>query len=162
MRSLFRPLVGVALGILIVLGSLVARAAYADTGSAVTAGSASSGSGSAVAAPADQLPDAVAHPADAITAEKAAYNKAGWPLAVLAGLIMIGRGLGAVSKKWAPLAWLGKGRAAVLAAGGVTLAIAAFNALALGGTWYAAIVAAASAGFALMRPHAEPQPAPAS
>jgi hypothetical protein len=136
--------------------------AHADTAPTsaptVLAGSASGGSDSATV-PADQLPDVAANPAAAISAEKAAYNKEGWPLALLAGLIMLGRGVGFFAKKWAPLAWLGKGRAAVITAGVVTLAAAAFNALALGGTWYAALVAAAAAGFALMKPHAEPQPA---
>lgn len=116
------------------------------------------GSGSAVAAPADALPNPAKDPGGALTAEKAAY-KLGWPLAVLAALIMLCRALGtAASISW--LAWLGKGKWAVITAGIGAVAASAFNALALGGTWYAALIASAAVGFALLKPHAEPAPAP--
>lgn len=159
-----RGLAGLALGIILMFSSyqVGVRLAHADPlPSSLIAGSATAGSGSAIASPADQLPDIYAHPGDAFDATKAAY-KLGWPIALLAGIIMLGRGIGQAGKKLAWLAWLNKGAAAVITAGVVTVAIAAFNALALGGTWYAAGLASAAAGFALMKPHVEPQPATSS
>jgi hypothetical protein len=155
-----RGLVGIALGILLMFSSfhLGVQLAHADTPPTLIAGSAAAGSGSAITSPADQLPDVVAHPAQAFDAEKAAY-KLGWPLAVLAAIIMLGRGAGLLGRQFSWLAWIGKGKAAVITAGAVTVSIAAFNSLALGGTWYAALIAAVGVGFALLQPHATLQPA---
>jgi hypothetical protein len=152
-----RGLVGIAFGILLMFSSfhIGLQLAHADTPPTLLAGSATAGSGSAIASPADQLPNIATNPVKAFDAEKAAY-KLGWPLAVLAAIIMLGRGVGQLGKKLAWLAWLNRGKAAVITAGVVTVAIAGFNALALGGTWYAALLAVATAGFALMKPHVEP------
>ncbi len=149
--------VAVAVGIFLFVGSFYGGVAYADTPTTVTVGSASAGSGSAVSLPSDQLPDAVSNPGKAFDAAKAA-QKISWPLAVLAVIIMLGRGVGQLGKKLSWLAWLNKGAAAVVMAGIVTVSIAAFNALASGGNWYAVLVAVAGAGFALLKPHVEPQP----
>lgn len=160
MRIYFsRGVIAVALGLFLFVGagSFYGGLAYADTPTSITVGSAGAGSGSAVTSPADQLPDIVTNPGKAFDAEKAAY-KLGWPLAVLAAIIMLGRGAGLLGRQFSWLAWIGKGKAAVVTAGIVTVAIAAFNALALGGTWYAALFAAIYAGLALLKPHVEPQP----
>lgn len=154
---LSRSVVGLMLGMLLMVGSyhVGVSLVHAQPAPAIDAGSAT---GSAIASPADQLPDLASNPTKAFDAEKAAY-KLGWPLGLLAAIIMLGRGIGQAGRKLAWLAWLNKGAAAVITAGAVTVAIAAFNALALGGTWYAAALASAAAGFALLKPHVEPQPA---
>jgi hypothetical protein len=163
MNYVSRGLAGIALGILLMFTSfhVGAQLAHADTPPSLIAGSASSSSGSAIASPADQLHDAIAQPTAAFDDVKAA-EKLGWPVALLAAVILLGRGAGQLGRKLSWLAWLNKGKAAVITAGIVTVAIAAFNAIALGGTWFAAAMAAASAGFALLHPVAPPQPAPPS
>ena len=65
------------------------------------------------AAPADQLHDPATSPLEAWDDLKAA-RKVGWPLALLAAAIMLARGLGTVGRNVAWLAWLNKGRAAVI------------------------------------------------
>jgi hypothetical protein len=130
-----------------------------DTGSAAPVATPTPAStGSAVAqTPADKLPNPGDDPAKALDAEKAAY-KLGWPLAVLAALVMLAKLAGtAATISW--LAWLGKGKAAAIAAGVGAVSAAAFNALALGGTWYAALIAAGGVVLLLIKPHAEPKPA---
>jgi hypothetical protein len=112
-----------------------------------------SGSGSAVVAPADGLHDPVIAPVEAYDDFRAA-QKIGWPLALLAALVMLTRGLATASTKWSIswLAFLSKGAAAVILAGLGTCGAAAFNTLALGGTWFAVATAAIGAALALIQP----------
>lgn len=119
------------------------------------------GSGSA-ALPADVLHDPVTHPQAAFDDARAA-QKIGWPLCVLAVLIMLARGAQTAGKKWAWrwLAWLNTGVRAFVLAGIGTVGAAAFNSLALGGTWFAVALAAAASLLALMAPTPKPASTPA-
>lgn len=116
------------------------RSAHADTGSAVaTAGSGSaivavqpSGSGSAVTVttttvvtPADAVHDPVSQPAATFDDVKAA-KQVSWPAAVFIVVLIVAKLLGR-AKSVAQLAWLGKGRVAVVVAGAAAVAAAAFN-----------------------------------
>lgn len=120
--------------------------AQADTGSA--AGSA--------ATPADKLNDPISSPQAAFDDLKAA-KKLGWGLLVLATLIMLCRLVGRLGYK--PLS---TGRAAVVTAAVGTVAVTAYNALALGGTWLAAAAAAIVALAAWWDSQAKPKKAPES
>lgn len=125
---------------------------FAADAPAITAGS-GSGSGSAVPAPADQLHNPVDAPVAAYDDFKAA-QKIGWPLALLAALVMLTRGIATAATRWSIswLAWLAKGAAATAISGAGAIGAAAFNTLALGGTWFAVAVAAMGALLALMTP----------
>lgn len=136
--------------------------AFADSGSG-------SGSGSAVlettpvdhaappvvvVVPADKLHDPLTQPTQAFD-DIGAATKVGWPIAMLAVAILLTRTLGSLSKRWPQvkgLAWLNTGAAAVIVAAIATIATAAYNTLALGGTWTATVMAATVAGFALLAP----------
>lgn len=106
--------------------------------------------------PSDQLDDPLAAPGDAYADLVAAKRSGGWALALLAGLVMLTRTLarlpGAVGAWWRVGA-----RATGLASAGA-IGAAAFDALALGGTWIAVLFAAAGAGFALLAPVPPPKP----
>jgi len=132
--------------------------AFADSGAAVVApATTGSGSGSQVA-PADQLHDPVVDPTAAFN-DAMAMKKIGWPLALLASLIMLARGVQSAAKRWPDVkavAWLGSGSRAFAIAGALTIGAAAFNVLAKGGTWYAVAIAAAGALFALLAPAPKP------
>ncbi len=110
---------------------------------------------------ADQLHDPAIQPVEAWDDAKAA-RKLGWPVALLAALIMLSRGIGTAGRNVPWLGWLNKGRAAVIVAGVGTVATAGFNAVGLGGTWFAVLMAAAAAFFALIPPTSGPAPAPSS
>lgn len=114
------------------------------------------GSGSAVA-PADVLHDPVTDPVAAFDDARAA-QKIGWPLALLACLIMVARAAQTAGKRWswAWLKWLNTGVRAFVIAGVITVGSAAFNTLALGGTWYAVGLAAAVALLAVITPAPKP------
>lgn len=124
------------------------------------------GSGSALASPvaatgsdaASKLADPITQPGQAITQlENAKTN--GWPLALLAALVLLFHGLAYVSSaKW--IAWLAVASRASYISIGVTLASAAYNALAAGGTWLAVGSAVAAALFLLKNAKA-PTPPPA-
>jgi hypothetical protein len=127
--------------------------AQADTGSGSSLPPATT-TGPAPKAPSVELHNPVTDPIAAFDDVKAA-KKLGWPLALLALLIMLTRGLGTIGTRWGSmswLAWLGKGSTAVIVSGVGTVATAAFNTLALGGTWFAVMMAAAGAFFALLAP----------
>ncbi len=84
-----------------------------------------------------------------------AAKKVNWPLALLAGLLIILKGMGSASKRWPkakPLVWLNTGKAAFILAGFLTVGAATFNSLALGGTWFAVMSACAASLFSLMVP----------
>lgn len=104
--------------------------------------------------PADQLHDPVADPIKAFDDVRAA-QKIGWPLALLATLVMAARGLSSAGKRWPSvrwLSWLNTGARAFVIAGLTTLSCAAFNTLALGGTWFAVAMAACAAFLTLVTP----------
>lgn len=166
----FLFLLGVTSTGLTMLEGANARAqATMDAGSAATtsntaaltgSGSAMAGSGDTVTVTttttmtADKLHDPMVDPIGAFDDLKAA-KKVNWPLALLAGLILLTKGLATASKKWpsfSGFSWLNKGKVAVVVAGILTVAVAAFNSLALGGTWFAVMSAAAATLFSLMVP----------
>lgn len=119
----------------------------------------SDSSSAPVLAPADKLHDPVLAPLEAMD-DARAMQKLGWPLALLASLIMVARGLASAGKRWPSvrwLAWLNTGVRAFAIAGVATVAAAAFNTLALGGTWFAVAMAAAGAGLAMLVPSPPPK-----
>ena len=122
--------------------------ANADSGSAVAA-EVQQGAGSASApAPADSLANPVDDPVEAYSDLKAA-KKQGWALGILAAFIMLAAAIGRAATKWPTwpvLNWINQHKKITIAVAfvGIT-ASAVFNALALGGSWYAAIGAGGAA-----------------
>lgn len=90
--------------------------------------------------PADKLHDAT-NPGAAWDDLKAA-KKVGWPLAIFAALIILAR---AVSKLGSKVAFLGKGKVAVLVGAVGAIAASCYNAAADGGAWTATMVAGVTA-----------------
>lgn len=138
------------------------RLATAEIGTmlaAADAGSGSgSGSGSAASSPAlptaDQLHDPLTNPILAYD-DARTLKTGGWALALLGGLVMVSKGLAGANAKWpnsSLLSWLAKGKTAVIVAGVAALAIAAFNALVLGGGWAAALIAAGGVALTVIHP----------
>lgn len=134
----------------------------------------SEGSGSAVPAPAPAPAPADTKPADKlhdpIDNPKAAYDdikaakKVGWGAVALVALILVCRVLGRLSKLggvFKPFKRLGEGKVAVVVASVGTLAITAYNALILEGSWMAAALAAIVAGAALWDAESKPKEQPA-
>lgn len=119
---------------------------------------ADAGSGSATPAP-TQPSDALANPVDdpieAYSDLKAA-KRLGWAPFLLAIVVMLTAAFARAGQKWPavkPLAWVAKKKWALLAISGAGLvAAASYNALALGGSAYAALLAAGTAVLALIRP----------
>lgn len=126
--------------------------AHADAGVAVI-DAGGSGSGSGVTAPSAALHDPLEQPAAAWDDVKAA-RKTSWPLAVLAGAILLLRLAAGAAKRFAWLSFLSKGKTAFGIAAGATVAAAAFDVLALGGSWVSVLTAAGAAVFALWKPTA--------
>lgn len=133
--------------------------AVADSGSAVVAPDSSSNSpnsGSAAAAPADSLHDPLSAPAAAFDDLKAA-KKVGWPLAILAGAVIVSRLLGRAGGIFKPLA---SGKAALVVGAVGAASCSAYNALALGGSWLAVAMALVVAAAAYWDSHAKPKAEP--
>jgi hypothetical protein len=160
-----------ALGILVLLGLGLSYmgVAYADDGSGAgsVATAIDAGSGSAVApAPAAPSVDALHNPAQAPLAafdDLKAAKKLGWAMALFAALVMLLKAVAYVKDKLGgvPLlgklaAWLAVNKRAVWIAGLGAGCAAAYNALAEGGTWMAALMLVAAKVFALMSPTTEP------
>lgn len=104
--------------------------------------------------PAAELDDPLEHPADAWGDLVAAKRSGGWALALLAFLVMVARmatrlpgGIGA---------WLGVGTRATVVAVVTAGAVAAYDALALGGRLSSVLFAIVGAALALMMPQAQP------
>lgn len=143
-----RPLPVVAaflIGVLAVLGVALATANAAEEPAsppavAATVGSGSVGSGSGALAPAQAFPDPVDSPAATIDTLKSA-KAIGWACLAFAVLTVLARVAGRLGRDTKWLAWLGKGKAAVMVGAGGALALATYNALALGGTLLAAALA---------------------
>lgn len=111
--------------------------------------------------PSDALHDPVLDPAGAID-DAAAAKRQGWPILVLVGVVLVSRGLGTARRRWPgsrALRWM-SGRAGLITIGSGAIAAAAFDALVLGGSWFAAGYAALGAALALIDP-GPVQPAPA-
>lgn len=123
-----------ALGILICLGLIAV-----DVGDAIAqpadAGVALHDAG-AVETPADQLHDPLKDPKAAIDDVKQAKRQ-GWAMLAFAIGVIAAKLLGR-AKKWPKLAFLGKGRAAVIVGAACAIVTACYNALAEGGSLYAA------------------------
>lgn len=103
--------------------------------------------------PADKLHDPLASPQAAFDDLKAA-KKLGWGVLVLAVLIMTCRVLGRLGGAFK---FLATGKVAILIGAVGTLAMTAYNALVLGGTWMAALAAAIVAGAAFWDAQAKPK-----
>lgn len=136
------------LSLLILLFAVSTAFALADAG--VVANDAG------VSSPSAELDNPIESPRAAFDDLKAA-KKTSWPLAVLAGLIMLLRTAAKVGAKFKSFGWLAKGKAAVATAGALVVATAAFDVLAMGGSWVSVLTAAAAAGFALLVPVAAPK-----
>lgn len=143
-----RPLPVVAafiLGVLAILGIALTTARAAEEPSAAQVAAvddgSGSGSGSGSAATAPVIPaDPVIHPVATIDTLKAA-KQIGWACLAFAILTVTARVVGRLGKDVKQLAWLHKGKAAVIVGAVGALALATYNALALGGTLLAAALA---------------------
>lgn len=107
---------------------------------------------------ADKLHDPVSAPSQAYDDVKAA-KKTGWAVAVFAVLVMLAR-LAGRARNTKALAWLGKGRTAVIVAAAGALLAACYNAAADGGSWTAILAAGVTALAAYWNAHAEWAPPP--
>jgi len=111
----------------------VAHAQPADAGAAVA--------DAGPAAPhADQLPDPVSHPAAAFDEIKAA-KKLGWPIVAFVALMFAAKAAGRLGKSVAWLAWLGRGKAAVVVGAAGALGASCYDAATSGGSWMAILFA---------------------
>jgi hypothetical protein len=99
------------------------------------------------------LADPTVAPIQAVS-QLAQLEHVGWPLALLAVLIMLSRAGVALAPRYALTAKLERGKRLMVVAGVGTVAAAAFNTVALGGSWTAALVGAAGVVFAMLSPHA--------
>lgn len=133
---------------------LYAQADLPDAGVDVPPSGSGSSTTPAPAPPADQLHNPLTDPRAAWDDVKAA-KKIGWPLALLAGLIMVARALGYAGDRWPKFKAFAKlgGITGTIVAGVSACGAAAFNTLALGGTWFAVAAAAVGAFFALLHPN---------
>jgi hypothetical protein len=126
-------------------------AAPADAGSAATPAPA--------AKPADQLPNPVDDPLAAIETFKA-QKKQGWAAGILAAVVMLTMGFSRAAAKWPTsrlFAWFAKNKTAIYIVSGLGVtSAAAFNAIALGGTWMAAVWSAVAAFFTMADPGKKP------
>lgn len=105
------------------------------------------------ALPSDAIPDPVAHPTEAIDGYKAA-KKVGWGAALLFVVIVACLLLSKAGGIFKPLA---SPRVALCIGLASSLALTAYNAVMQGGTWYAALGAAAGAGFAFWNSQPKPK-----
>jgi hypothetical protein len=119
------------------------------------------GSGSSVvdAPQAPDLHNPITHPAAALSDLQAA-KKSGWALALFALLVMLTRAGVHLSAQYKSLAFLAKGRMHIVFAAIGALGVAGYNALALGGSLYAAVIAAGGALLYAILP--TPQPIPST
>lgn len=105
--------------------------------------------------PPTALPNPVDNPGAAIDSLKAA-KKLGWAAAILAAIVMLAAGLARAAAKWPTLpglSWFAKHKTAIFVTAAVsTIGAAAYNAIALGGTWLAAGAAAVAALLTLIAP----------
>lgn len=128
----------------------------APSAPAASEGSAGAGSATTPATkPSDALANPVDDPLEAINNARQAF-KQGWAVGLLAVLVMLTAAFARAGQKWPtakPLAWIAKKKWALLAISGAGLVgAAAYNALALGGSPYAALLAAGGAVLALVMP----------
>ena len=131
-----------SIGILFVLGILTATAsATAQTAPPIDAGLPLVTDTSAPVAQAPVLHDPVADPISAVSDLRQAKRQ-GWAALSFAILVMLTRCGGRLSAKHKSLAFLGKGNAHIALAATAAFALAGYNALALGGSLYAALYAA--------------------
>lgn len=102
-------------------------------------------------------------PSDAIDGVEDVRDAArshGWALGALVGLILVGRTMRRARRRWPAsraLAWMG-GPAGLIVGGSAIVASAAYDALALGGSWLAAGFAAVGAVLYLLDPDPVPRP----
>lgn len=103
--------------------------------------------------PSDKLHNVVDDPVAAIDDLRNQKTQS-WAVAILAALVITTSSLAQAAKKWPDsraLAWFAKNKTALFVIQGVGMsAAAAFNALALGGAWMAAVYAAGVAFFTLL------------
>ena len=96
------------------------------------------------AAPADKLADPSTQPKQAWDDLRAA-KKDGWAIAAFAALVMLCKLVSRLGKKFKWLAFLGKGKVAIVVGAAGALATACYNAAADGGAWSAMLMAGAVA-----------------
>lgn len=148
------------LGLSVVQAQTIPPSAFVDAGApAEAAGSAAPQATSTTVtvttqpAPADSLHNPVDDPLAAVNDVRQA-KKQGWALAILAAVIMLTAGFAKASVKWpsAPLlSTINKHKTVIFfVAGAGTVATSSYNALALGGSWYAVLMAAGGAVLAFI------------
>lgn len=142
--------------LLTAIASSIAYAQPTGSGSDVVAVGSGSAAPTAAATP-PVLHDPIAAPIEAVSDLKQAKRQ-GWAALAFAVLVMLTRLGVRASERYKSLAFLGKGNAHIALAATAAFALAAYNALALGGSLYAALYAAGGVAlYAIM-----PQPKPAA
>lgn len=128
-----------------------AAAAPVDAGSAAGSGSATT----PTPTPAEKLHNVVDDPLAAISDARALY-KQGWAIFLLGLVVMTTATFARAAAKWPTVslfAFFEKHKTVILVVSGIgATAAAAFNAIALGGTWFAAAYAALGAAFTMVAP----------
>ncbi len=160
MRNVFIAIMGLVIGA-VVMNGVVEASRTSSAGSGVLVAQAEVKTvppfEGASPAPSDALANPVDDPIEAYSDLKGA-KKQGWAVFLLACVVMLAAGLARAADKWPtvkPLAWIKANKWALLITSGAGLvAAAAYNALALGGSPYAAVLAAAGAVLTLIAPKA--------
>lgn len=141
---------------------IVAGTSYADDARAEPAAQVASPPTATIAAPApapapaaeakpsDELTDPITDPAGTYADLVGAKQRGGWALLVLGVLVVLTRLLARVGGSIG--AWFGAGTRGVVVAAVAAMAVGAYDALALGGSWAGVIIAALGAALALWHP----------
>lgn len=137
-------------------GSAVTIPPFIDAGPGELAADTSTAAPQPAPKPSDTIHDPTTDPGAALGDVKAA-KKYGWGAALFAVLLMLGR-VAAKAKSIAPLAWLGKGRTAVVVAGAMTVLAGCYDAAMQGGSWTAIGIAAAVAFGTFYNSHGSSEP----
>ena len=144
--------------VMYVAGFGVSRMLYAqgvDAGSAMVAAAQDAGTAPVPdTKPSESVPNPVEHPGDFLGSLKEAKSK-GWFAAILIGLFGLSKALGTIGKNIKTLAWMNKGRTAMVIAGVGTVLAASVDALFMGGTLVSMGVAALYALIGLFSPVAK-------
>ena len=144
--------------ILFCLGLVTVAAVHSVKAQSIDAPLSVGSAGPVVSATPPVLHDPIANPAAALSDLQQA-KKSGWALALFALLVMATRAGVHASTQFKSLAFLAKGRTHIVFAAVGALGIAGYNAIALGGSLYAGLLAAGGAVLYAVLPTPQPTPA---
>ncbi len=106
--------------------------------------------------PSDSLSNPASEPVAAWD-DAVAARKIGWTALVFAVATMVAMGIGTLGKNMKQLAWLNRGKTAVVAGAVVAVGAAGFDVAAQGGSYVALLLALWSAGLAYYNSYREPK-----